>query len=190
MFDRIKAARKRLDIPAGTAVRFEPGDTKTVILCSIGGNKVVKGGNGLTDFVASKLAEGISEDIFRGFGHLPEPDVLPWFTHRDISREEYISMYGPTVGDRVRLGDTSLWIQIERDSVGLIIVLTHSTVSSLRRPYMATKSNLVVVSHGADSLTKLLHFKPRQDNSRWYGPSVWTELRRGTRPRHHKCRDR
>jgi urease subunit gamma/beta len=31
-FDRHKAAGKRLDIPAGTAVRFEPGDTKTVRL--------------------------------------------------------------------------------------------------------------------------------------------------------------
>jgi len=31
-FDRAKAAGKRLDIPAGTAVRFEPGDTKTVRL--------------------------------------------------------------------------------------------------------------------------------------------------------------
>jgi len=31
-FDRVAAAGKRLDIPAGTAVRFEPGDTKTVRL--------------------------------------------------------------------------------------------------------------------------------------------------------------
>jgi len=31
-FDRAKARGKRLDIPAGTAVRFEPGDTKTVRL--------------------------------------------------------------------------------------------------------------------------------------------------------------
>jgi urease subunit gamma/beta len=31
-FDRAKAAGKRLDIPAGTAVRFEPGDSKTVRL--------------------------------------------------------------------------------------------------------------------------------------------------------------
>ncbi|KAG8213453.1 hypothetical protein J3R82DRAFT_11969 [Butyriboletus roseoflavus] len=116
VFDRIKAIGKRLDIAAGTAVRFEPGDIKTVVLCSIGGNKVVKGGNGLTDFVTSKLAEGISEDIFRGFGHLPEPGALPWLTNTDISREEYISMYGPTIGDRIRLGDTSLWIQIERDA--------------------------------------------------------------------------
>ncbi len=31
-FDRARAAGKRLDIPAGTAVRFEPGDTRTVRL--------------------------------------------------------------------------------------------------------------------------------------------------------------
>lgn len=176
MFDRKKAIGKHLDIPAGTAVRFEPGDKKTIVLCSIGGNRVVKGGNGLTDFVTSSLAEGISEDIFRGFGHLPEPNALPWSKPMDISREEYISMYGPTVGDRIRLGDTSLWIQIERDSVSQIVVLVRLTVLSLRRPYMATRSNLVVVSPGANSFTKLLHFGPRQDHSRWYGPSVWTEL--------------
>jgi len=33
-FDRAAAAGRRLDIPAGTAVRFEPGDTKTVTLVS------------------------------------------------------------------------------------------------------------------------------------------------------------
>ena len=31
-FDRARARGKRLDIPAGTAVRFEPGDTRTVRL--------------------------------------------------------------------------------------------------------------------------------------------------------------
>jgi urease subunit alpha len=34
---------------------------------------------------------------------------------RDISRRAYAEMYGPTVGDRVRLADTNLTIQIERD---------------------------------------------------------------------------
>lgn len=46
-FDREAAYGKRLDIPAGTAVRFEPGETKTVRLVSIGGRKVIRGGNGL-----------------------------------------------------------------------------------------------------------------------------------------------
>jgi urease subunit alpha len=34
---------------------------------------------------------------------------------KDISRRAYAEMYGPTTGDRVRLGDTDLYIQIERD---------------------------------------------------------------------------
>lgn len=48
-FDRALAYGKRLDIPAGTAVRFEPGETKTVQLVSIAGNKVIRGGNNLAD---------------------------------------------------------------------------------------------------------------------------------------------
>lgn len=46
-FDRGKAYGKRLDIPAGTAVRFEPGETKTVKLVEIAGDKVIRGGNNL-----------------------------------------------------------------------------------------------------------------------------------------------
>ena len=44
-FDRKAAYGMRLDIPAGTAVRFEPGETKTVNLVAIAGAKVIKGGN-------------------------------------------------------------------------------------------------------------------------------------------------
>jgi urease subunit gamma/beta len=43
-FDRDGATGRRLDIPAGTAVRFEPGETKTVALVEIAGNRVVRGG--------------------------------------------------------------------------------------------------------------------------------------------------
>ena len=45
MFDRAAAQGMRLDIPAGTAVRFEPGDTRTVRLVAIAGNRIVRGGN-------------------------------------------------------------------------------------------------------------------------------------------------
>jgi len=48
-FDRAKAYGMRLDIPAGTAVRFEPGETKTVKLVEIGGKKVIRGGNNLAN---------------------------------------------------------------------------------------------------------------------------------------------
>ena len=44
-FDRRAAYGMRLDIPAGTAVRFEPGETKTVTLVSLAGARVVRGGN-------------------------------------------------------------------------------------------------------------------------------------------------
>ncbi len=48
-FPREKAFGKRLNIPAGTAVRFEPGDEKEVSLVEIGGFKSVYGLNNLTD---------------------------------------------------------------------------------------------------------------------------------------------
>src|ERR1700682_5218605 len=32
-----------------------------------------------------------------------------------ISRQAYAEMFGPTTGDRVRLADTDLWIQVEKD---------------------------------------------------------------------------
>ncbi len=44
-FDRRAAYGRRLDIPAGTAVRFEPGETKTVSLVPIAGARVIRGGN-------------------------------------------------------------------------------------------------------------------------------------------------
>src|SRR5690349_8962561 len=44
-FDRRAGYGRRLDIPAGTAVRFEPGETKTVSLVPIAGSRVVRGGN-------------------------------------------------------------------------------------------------------------------------------------------------
>jgi urease subunit beta len=44
-FDREKARGFRLDIPAGTAVRFEPGQTRTVTLVAYGGDRVVYGFN-------------------------------------------------------------------------------------------------------------------------------------------------
>jgi urease subunit gamma/beta len=48
-FDREAAYGMRLGIPAGTAVRFEPGETKTVDLVAIAGNRVITGGNALAE---------------------------------------------------------------------------------------------------------------------------------------------
>lgn len=48
-FDRERSYGFRLSIPAGTAVRFEPGEDKRVTLVAIGGNRVVYGINGLVN---------------------------------------------------------------------------------------------------------------------------------------------
>ena|SRR5688500_13745834 len=81
-FDRAKAYGMRLNIPAGTAVRFEPGEEKEVQLVSLGGSQKVAGVNSLP-----------------------------------INRIKYANMYGPTTGDKVRLGDTGLIIEIGRAHV-------------------------------------------------------------------------
>ncbi|MEY2831107.1 MAG: urease subunit beta [Cyanobacteriota bacterium] len=51
-FEREGTKGMRLDIPAGTAVRFEPGDEKTVNLVAIAGSREIYGFNGL---VAGKV---------------------------------------------------------------------------------------------------------------------------------------
>ena len=61
-FDRAQAFGMRLNIPAGTAVRFEPGDEKRVTLVELAGERRVFGLNGLTqgggrDAALDRLAE-------------------------------------------------------------------------------------------------------------------------------------
>ena len=71
VFDRGAALGMRLDIPAGTATRFEPGESKTVALVEIAGARVVRGGNRLVD---GAVADDNAADVAaragaRGFGH-------------------------------------------------------------------------------------------------------------------------
>jgi len=54
-FEREKAFGTRLNIAAGTAVRFEPGEEKEVELVSFGGNKKIFGFNNLTDGDISEI---------------------------------------------------------------------------------------------------------------------------------------
>ncbi len=46
-FDREQARGRRLDIPAGSAVRFEPGQSREVSLVAYAGHRIVYGFNGL-----------------------------------------------------------------------------------------------------------------------------------------------
>ncbi|KAI0037248.1 urease [Vararia minispora EC-137] len=119
-FDRARAYGRRLDIAAGTAVRFEPGDTKTVSLVPIGGARVISGGNGLATGVVSsdpqRIESIVEKAVQRGFAHVPEPGALEVSEDTSIRREAYAAMFGPTTGDRIRLGDTALWIVVEKDA--------------------------------------------------------------------------
>jgi urease subunit beta len=45
-FDRAAARGFRLDIPAGSAVRFEPGQSRSVALVKIAGDRIIHGFNG------------------------------------------------------------------------------------------------------------------------------------------------
>ncbi|MCL7040219.1 hypothetical protein MKW94_011335 [Papaver nudicaule] len=123
VFDRSKAYGMRLNIPAGTAVRFEPGDAKSVTLVRIAGRQVIRGGNGIADgpYDASQTAKVMEVVRDKGFGHKEEPDAREGCTTGEdaftkvVSREAYASMYGPTTGDKIRLGDTDLYAEIEKD---------------------------------------------------------------------------
>jgi len=57
-FDRGQAFGMRLNIPAGTAVRFEPGDEKVVTLVELAGAREVYGLNALTEGGAKDAALG------------------------------------------------------------------------------------------------------------------------------------
>lgn len=74
VFDRAAAYGFRLDIPAGTAVRFEPGETRTVPLVAIAGNRVIRGGNALAGgAVTSEGRVRVREAAAaREFGHVEE----------------------------------------------------------------------------------------------------------------------
>jgi urease subunit gamma/beta len=72
-FDRALAYGKRLDIPAGTAVRFEPGETKTVPLVEIASARVIRGGNNLADGPVSDAGQksALQRAAQKGFSHQP-----------------------------------------------------------------------------------------------------------------------
>jgi urease subunit gamma/beta len=74
LFDRGRAYGKRLDIPAGTAVRFEPGESKTVQLVAFAGAGVVQGGNGLSEgeITAAGRERLLAAAAARGFAHAEE----------------------------------------------------------------------------------------------------------------------
>ena len=68
-FDREAAFGFRLDIPSGTAVRFEPGEEYEVQLVELGGRKRIIGLNALTEGQATKanLLQAMERARIKGF---------------------------------------------------------------------------------------------------------------------------
>jgi len=128
-FDRIASYGYRLNIASGTSVRFEPGESKTVGLVMISGGRVIRGGNNLASGPVDSSLENITriKNLIREKGFLDIDSSINNDSDPDIKRQKiinfgltlnrktYASMYGPTVGDVIRLGDTDLFIRIEKD---------------------------------------------------------------------------
>ena len=131
-FDRIQAFGRRLNICSGTAVRFEPSETKTISLVEIGGKKIISGGNNLVNNQSVNVGVPPPDFLEKlktlGFCHKIE-DAGPGEkagidrtatgerpgVKATMERSVYARTFGPTKGDRVRLGDTSLVVEIEAD---------------------------------------------------------------------------
>src|SRR5471030_907783 len=98
-FDRKRAKGMRLDIAAGTAVRFEPGQSRTVRL---------------TPYLGARESHGFQAKVSGKLGPIVKVGPSNEGPTR-ISRAAYAGMFGPTTGDKVRLADTDLFIEVEKD---------------------------------------------------------------------------
>ena len=90
-FDRAAACGYRLDIPAGTSVRFEPGCPAMV------------------DPGARWPDDASIPGLRPGGGPIGTDSMA------EMSRASYAALYGPTAGDRIRLADTDLLIEVTED---------------------------------------------------------------------------
>jgi len=116
-FDREKSLGFHLNIPSGTSIRFEPGESKRVEVVEFGGTKTIFGFSGLVSGdLNSKKQDAIKKINENGFKNISE-DAKEGSNSLEIQRSRYVALFGPTVGDRVRLADTDLIIEIEKDLI-------------------------------------------------------------------------
>ncbi|XP_022709384.1 uncharacterized protein LOC111272285 isoform X3 [Varroa jacobsoni] len=119
IFDRAVAYGMRLDIPSGMSVRFEPGDTKRIRLVELAGNKRIYGGNNISlgPLSDERLSCALDTVHVHGFRNANEKAARePIDVPLEMKRHAYAENYGPSAGDRVRLGDTNLFIKVESDT--------------------------------------------------------------------------
>ena len=84
----------------------------------IGGSQAVNGGNGLASGLVQTFAD--TDDLMKrivegGFLHSPTSTIDKAIDCVSMDRQTYCDMFGPSVGDLLRLGSTDLWVKIEKD---------------------------------------------------------------------------
>ena len=104
-FEREQTRGFRLNIISGTAVRFEPGQSREVELVAYAGKQDVYGFAGRV--MGAAHPEKISEST--------TDKKVTATSKKRVSRRIYAEHFGPTTGDKVRLADTELWLQVEAD---------------------------------------------------------------------------
>ena len=97
-FDRAAARGHRLDVPAGTVGALRAGHRARRR------PRPVRGAPRRSPACAARSPA-------RSIGPRPAPDDR-WMS--SIERDRYRALYGPTTGDRIRLADTDLWIEVDR----------------------------------------------------------------------------
>ena len=116
-FDREKSLGFHLNVPSGTSVRFEPGESKHVEIVEFGGTKTIFGFSGLVsgdlESKREKAVKNINENNFKNISENIEGES----NSLEIPRNRYVELFGPTMGDKVRLADTDLVIEIEKDLI-------------------------------------------------------------------------
>lgn len=109
-FDRDLTLGYRLNIISGTAVRFEPGQTREVELVTIAGRQHIYGFAGKVMGPANiKITKATSQ--------------------KSVDRRIHAEHFGPTIGDKVCLADTNLWLEVEYDLTSAIDY--HSDIHSV-----------------------------------------------------------
>ncbi|MGP4717385.1 urease subunit alpha [Psychrobacter sp. T6-6] len=104
-FDRESTRGYRLNIISGTAVRFEPGQSREVELVAYAGKQEVYG-------FAGRIMGNAQPNEESDTSHDKAPVTT---SQKRVSRQIYAEHFGPTTGDKVRLADTELWLQVEAD---------------------------------------------------------------------------